>query len=161
MADMNPEAQAQGAAETIEVGEFSALLEKNFKPKSDRQKDAIAEGVRTLAEQALADTALVSDDAIKTIEGIIAELDRKLSEQVNQILHHNDFQSLEGSWRGLHHLVNNTETDETLKIRVLNISKKDVGKTIKKFKGTAWDQSPLFKKLYEEEFGSPGGEPSG
>jgi type VI secretion system protein ImpC len=159
MAEANPE--AQGAAETLEAGEFASLLEKNFKPKSDRQKEAIEDGVKTLAAQALSDTALVSDDAVKSIEAIIAELDRKLTEQVNQILHHEDFQSLEGSWRGLHHLVNNTETDETLKIRVLNISKKDLGKTLKKFKGTAWDQSPLFKKIYEEEFGSPGGEPYG
>ena len=161
MADMNPEAQAQGGAETIEAGEFASLLQKNFKPKSDRQKEAIEEGVRTLAEQALSDTALVSDDAVKSIEAIIAELDRKLTEQVNQIIHHPDFQALEGTWRGLHHLVSNTETDETLKIRVLNISKKEVGKTIKKFKGAAWDQSPLFKKLYEEEYGTPGGEPYG
>lgn len=159
MADMNPE--AQGASETLEAGEFASLLQKNFKPKSDRQKEAIEEGVKTLAEQALADTAIVSDDAVKSIEAIIAELDRKLTEQVNQIIHHDDFQSLEGSWRGLHHLVNNTETDETLKIRVMNISKKEVSKTLKKFKGTAWDQSPLFKKVYEEEYGSPGGEPYG
>ncbi|USN99060.1 MAG: type VI secretion system contractile sheath large subunit [Phycisphaeraceae bacterium] len=161
MADMNPEAQAQGAAETLEAGEFASLLEKNFKPKSDRQKEAIEEGVRTLASQALADTALVSDDAVKSIEAIIAELDRKLTEQVNQIIHQADFQALEGTWRGLHHLVSNTETDETLKIRVFNISKKEVSKTLKKFKGTAWDQSPLFKKIYEEEYGTPGGEPYG
>lgn len=161
MAD-NPEMQAQaGPVETMQEGEFAALLEGSFKPKSDRQKEAIEEGVRTLAEQALSQTALVSDDVVKTIESMIAEIDRKLSEQINLILHHPDFQALEGTWRGLHHLVNNTETDEQLKIRVLNISKKDLGKTIKKFKGTAWDQSPLFKKLYEEEFGSPGGEPYG
>lgn len=159
MAEANPE--AQGASETLEAGEFASLLEKNFKPKSDRQKEAIEEGVKTLAEQALADTGIISDDAVKSIEAIIAELDRKLTEQINQIIHHDDFQSLEGSWRGLHHLVNNTETDETLKIRVMNISKKEVGKTLKKFKGTAWDQSPLFKKVYEEEYGSPGGEPYG
>ncbi len=159
MAEANPE--AQGASETLEAGEFASLLEKNFKPKSDRQKEAIEDGVKTLAEQALADTALVSDDAVKSIEAIIAEIDRKLTEQVNQIIHNEDFQALEGTWRGLHHLVNNTETDETLKIRVMNISKKDLSKTLKKFKGTAWDQSPLFKKIYEEEFGSPGGEPYG
>jgi type VI secretion system protein ImpC len=76
-------------------------------------------------------------------------------------MHNEDFKALEGSWRGLHHLVNNTETDETLKIRVLNLPKKDLSKTLKKYKGTAWDQSPLFKKLYEEEYGSPGGEPYG
>lgn len=161
MAETNPQQQAQAGTQTMEVSEFDSLLTKEFKPKSDRQKDAIETAVKTLAEQALAETAVISDDAMKTIESIIAEIDRKLSEQVNLILHHADFQKLEGSWRGLHYLVNNTETDETLKIRVLNISKKELGKTIKKFKGTAWDQSPLFKKLYEEEYGSPGGEPYG
>ncbi|MEM1185701.1 MAG: type VI secretion system contractile sheath large subunit [Planctomycetota bacterium] len=159
MADASTLAQAAG--ESFQEGEFASLLEQNFKPKSDSQKDAIESGVRTLAEQALASANLVSDDAVKSIEAMIAELDRKLSEQVNLILHNADFQSIEGTWRGLHHLVSNTETDETLKIRVLNISKKEVGKTLKKFKGAAWDQSPLFKKIYEEEFGTPGGEPYG
>ncbi len=158
------EAQQQAAAAagaTFEASEFESLLKKEFKPKTDHAKTAIESAVHTLAQQALSETALISDDAVKTIEGIIAEIDRKLSEQINLIMHHADFQQLEGTWRGLHHLVNNTETDETLKIRVFNISKKDVAKTIKKFKGTSWDQSPLFKKLYEEEYGSPGGEPYG
>ena len=92
---------------------------------------------------------------------MIAAIDAKLTEQVNQILHHEDFQKLESAWRGLHYLVNNTETDEKLKIRVMNISKKELHKTLKKFKGTAWDQSPLFKKVYEEEYGQFGGEPFG
>jgi len=154
------EAQAAEAV-AMEVSEFETLLKKEFKPKSDHAKEAITSAVQTLAEQALSETALISDDAVRTTEAIIAELDRKLSEQINLIMHHENFQNLEGTWRGLHHLVNNTETDETLKIRVLNLSKKDLAKTIKKYKGTAWDQSPLFKKLYEEEFGSPGGEPYG
>jgi type VI secretion system protein ImpC len=155
------EAQPQAQVETMEVGEFGNLLKKEFKPKSDRAREAVESAVRTLAEQALAETALISDDAVKSIESIIAEIDKKLSDQINAIIHHEDFQKLEGSWRGLHYLVNNTETDETLKIRVFNISKKDLSKTLKKFKGTAWDQSPIFKKLYEEEYGSPGGEPYG
>jgi type VI secretion system protein ImpC len=154
------EAQAAESV-TMEVNEFETLLKKEFKPKSNRAKEAITSAVQTLAEQALSETALISDDAVRTTEAIIAELDRKLSEQINLIMHHDNFQNLEGTWRGLHHLVNNTETDETLKIRVLNLSRKDMAKTIKKYKGTAWDQSPLFKKLYEEEFGSPGGEPYG
>src|SRR5438270_4850940 len=162
MANPDPQAQSKGAAAApVELNEFESLLNKEFKPKTPERTSAVQNAVRTLAEQALSATTLISDDAIKTIEAIIAEIDKKLSEQVNLILHHEDFKSLEGSWRGLHHLVNNTETDETLKIRVLNISKKEVGKTIKKFKGTAWDQSPLFKKLYEDEFGMPGGQPFG
>ncbi len=161
MADPNQAQDAAQAAEAMEIGEFESLLQKEFKPKTDRAQETIKMAVQTLAEQALAETAIVSGDAIKSIEAMIAAIDEKLTGQVNTILHHADFQKLEGSWRGLHYLVNNTETDETLKIRVLNISKKDLGKTLKKFKGTAWDQSPLFRKMYEDEFGMPGGEPYG
>ncbi len=162
MAGEKKQVESQGQeAVTIEAGEFASLLKKEFKPKSDRAKDAITSAVATLAAQALSETALISDDSVRSIESIVAEIDRKLSEQVNLILHNDDFQKLEGTWRGLSHLVNNTETDETLKIRVLNLPKKDLAKTLKKYNGTAWDQSPLFKKMYEEEFGSPGGEPYG
>jgi type VI secretion system protein ImpC len=153
------EAQAEEAA--LEVGELDRLLEGAFKPKTEQAKEAVTGAVKTLVQQALEDTALVSDDAVRTIEGIIAEIDRKLSEQLNLIMHNDEFRKLEGTWRGLHHLINNTETDENLKIRVLNINKKEVGKTLKKFSGTAWDQSPLFKKLYGEEYDVLGGEPFG
>ena len=161
MPEAEQEAQAQQAAETTETSEFEALLQKEFKPKTDRAKEAVADAVRTLAGQALAATQLVSDDALSTIESMIAEIDRKLSQQVNLIIHHEDFKQLEGSWRGLHHLVSNTETDETLKIRALNITKKEAAREIKKFKGTLWDQSPLFKMIYGEEYDMPGGEPYG
>ncbi len=163
MAEPNAQQQqrAEQVAERTELGDFQMLLNKEFKPKTDGAKNAIAVAVQTLAQQALSETMLISDDAIRTIEAIIAEIDQKLSQQLNLILHNEDFKKLEGTWRGLHHLVNNTETDETLKIRVFNISKKELGRTLKKFKGTAWDQSPLFKKMYEDEYGTPGGEPYG
>jgi type VI secretion system protein ImpC len=162
MAEGNPQVQESGVGElTLEGSDFGALLQKEFKPKSDQTRSAVENAVKTLAAQALASSTAISDDAIKTIQAIIAEIDRKLSEQVNLILHHEDYQKLEGAWRGLHHLVSHTETDETLKIRVMNISKKDLHKTLKKFKGTAWDQSPLFKKIYEEEYGQFGGAPYG
>src|SRR6266481_3531400 len=132
MADPVEQAQAQPAAATAEITEFEALLNKEFKPKSDEAKSAVKLAVQTLAEQALAASTLVSDNAIKTIEAIIAEIDRKLTEQINMILHQQDFKTLEGSWRGLHYLVNNTETSESLKIRVMNISKREVSKTLKK-----------------------------
>ncbi|MCV2864504.1 type VI secretion system contractile sheath large subunit [Albidovulum sediminicola] len=152
-----------GAATETTFGssDFANLLQKEFRPKSDQAKSAVEQAVKTLAQQALENTALISDDALRSIESIIAVIDEKLTEQVNQILHHEDFQQLESAWRGLHYLVNNTETDEQLKIRVMNISKKDMHKTLRKFKGTAWDQSPIFKKVYEEEFGQFGGEPYG
>jgi type VI secretion system protein ImpC len=152
---------AAGLTTTTEVSDFSALLTREFKPKSDRAREAVENAVQTLAQQALANTTLVSDDALRSIEAMIAAIDRKLTEQINLILHHEDFQGLEAAWRGLHYLVNNTETDEMLKIKVFNVSKKELGRTLKKFRGTAWDQSPIFKKVYEEEYGQFGGEPYG
>ena len=153
--------QAAGAAAGAEADQFATLLQKEFKPKTDRARAEVERAVQTLAEQALRETAVVSDDVVGTIKAIIAEIDKKLSDQINLILHNERFQQLESAWRGLHYLVNNTETDEMLKIRVLNISKKDLGRTLKKYKGAAWDQSPIFKKLYEEEYGQLGGEPYG
>ena len=144
-----------------EVSEFDSLLNREFKPRTDSAREAVQTAVRTLAEQALARTALISKDAVSSIEAIVAELDRKLSEQISAIIHHEDFKALEGTWRGLDYLVSNTETDEKLKIRVMNISKKELGRTMRKFKGIAFDQSPLFKKIYEEEYGTPGGAPYG
>jgi len=153
--------QGAGAPTQIEASEFSSLLQKEFKPKTDTAKEAVATAVQTLAEQAIANTKLIGSDSLRTIEAIIAALDLKLTEQINKIIHHPDFQKLESAWRGLHYLVTNTETDEQLKIRVLNISKRELASTLKKFKGTAWDQSPIFKKVYEEEYGQFGGAPYG
>ena len=158
------ELQQQGSAfagVTVEGNDFASLLSKEFKPKSEEARSAVEAAVQTLAAQALTNAKLISTDTVKSIESMIAVIDRKLSEQVNLILHHEDFQKLESAWRGLHYMVNNTETDEQLKIRVMAISKQDLGKTLKRYKGTAWDQSPLFKKLYEEEYGQFGGEPFG
>lgn len=154
-------AEQGGATATVEAGDFAALLSKEFKPKSERAKEEVESAVRTLAEQVLSKSDIVSDDVTQTINAYVAELDRKISEQLNLVMHHEDFQKLESAWRGLHHLVNNTETDQQLKIRVMNISKKELGKTLKRYKGTAWDQSPIFKKMYEEEYGQLGGEPYG
>ena len=159
MADAKTE-QAQ-EQEAIQKDELAELLRKEIKPKSQRIAEEIEVAVHTLAEEVLKDQDLIADDAINSINAIIAEIDQKLTEQVNLILHHDEFQQLEGSWRGLHHLINNTETDEMLKIRVMNVSKKDLAKNLKKFKGVAWDQSPIFKKVYEEEYGQLGGEPYG
>src|SRR5688500_10475380 len=161
MADPKIEQDPQSSVDTIEANEFDFLLKKEFKPKTDEAKDAVERAVRTLAEQALSQTKLISTDVVKSIESMIAQIDKKLTEQINLILHHQDFQKLEGAWRGLHYLVNNTETDEMLKIRFMDISKNELGKTLKRYKGTNWDQSPLFKKVYESEYGQFGGEPFG
>ena len=160
------DAQTQTAAPAFagvdfQGDDFAALLEREFRPRSDDLRSEVEQAVQTLAQQALAQTALVGDDVMRSIGAMIAEIDRRLSAQINQILHHADFQKLESAWRGLHHLVNNTETDEMLKIRVMNVSKTDLHKTLKRYKGTAWDQSPIFKRIYEEEYGQLGGHPYG
>ncbi len=161
MAEQALQANGALAGVTFEGNDFASLLTKEFKPKSDEAKSAVESAVQVLAQHALRDAKLISSDTVASIEAMIAEIDKKLSEQVNLILHHADYQKLESAWRGLHYMVSNTETDEQLKIRVMPISKQELGKTLKRYKGTAWDQSPLFKKLYEEEYGQFGGEPFG
>jgi len=161
MAETETSAAETEEAAALDESQFAQLLEKEFKPKSDRAKEAIENAVHTLAEQALSETALISEDAVRSIESILAEIDKKLSEQLNLIMHHPSFQQLESTWRGMHYLVSNTETDEMLKIKILNIPKKELHKTLKKYKGTKWDQSPIFKRIYEEEYGQFGGEPYG
>ncbi|MGX9147717.1 type VI secretion system contractile sheath large subunit [Mesorhizobium sp. 128a] len=145
----------------VDPGDFTSLLHREFRTRSGLARDAVERAVTTLARQALQNTSLISDDVVETIQSIVASIDEKLSAQINEILHHEAFQVLESAWRGLHHLTCNSETDETLKIRVLPLSKKELSRTLRKYKGVAWDQSPLFKKIYEEEYGQIGGEPYG
>lgn len=151
----------QAALAVAEHNDFHSLLSREFKVKTDETRTAVEGAVKTLAEQALANTVTISEDAYKSIAAIIAEIDRKLTEQINLILHHREFQSLESAWRGLNYLVTNTETDEKLKLRFMDISKNELRRNMKRYKGVAWDQSPLFKKVYEEEYGQLGGEPYG
>ncbi len=161
MAEEKKVSSQQAATEVAESSDFAALLDKQFRPKSDRAQEEISSAVETLAEYVLKDTSIISEDAVESIQAMIAAIDQKLTDQVNQIMHHEDFQQLESAWRGLSYMVNNTETNESLKIKVMCISKKELHKTLRKFKGTAWDQSPIFKQMYEEEFGQFGGEPFG
>jgi type VI secretion system protein ImpC len=155
------ESKLQSAQGELAYSEFEQLLNKEFRPKTGEIKSAVETAVQTLAQHALADTKLIGDDVVDSIKAIIAQIDKKLSSQVNEIMHSEDFQKLEGAWRGLHHLVSNTETDDQLKIRVFNVSKKDLHKTVKAYKGAKWDQSPIFKQVYESEYGQFGGEPFG
>ncbi|MGA2400947.1 MAG: type VI secretion system contractile sheath large subunit [Syntrophobacteraceae bacterium] len=161
MAEIQTGTQEEKEAQALELSDFQELLQKEFKPKSDRMQQEVELATRTLAEYVLKDVGLVSADALRTIEAIKAAIDQKLTAQIDLILHHPDFQKLEGAWRGLYHLVSNTETDSMLKIRVLNVSKDELRKSLKKFKGMRWDQSPLFKKVYGDEYDQPGGEPYG
>lgn len=153
--------QGQGSAGAVETteGDFSALLKQRFRPANEEKGQAIEDAVSVLCEHALAHRELVAQDTLRTIHSLIAALDERISTQLNEVIHHEEFQKLEGAWRGLHHLVTHTETDESLQIRVLPISKDELRTTLRKFPGTSWDQSPLFKQIYEHEYGQLGGTP--
>lgn len=161
MATQGQQLLAAVQVENKEGGDLASLLKQTFKPQTIAAGTAIESAVRTLAQQALVDTRLLNDDVVQSISALIHALDQHLGKQLDKILHAPDFQKLESAWRGLHHFVYNTETDETLKIRVMNVSKEELGRTFSRFKDTAWDQSPLFKQIYEEEFGQLGGHPYG
>lgn len=160
MADMLQQ-QSGAQAEAVSIDDFSELLKKEFKPTSDARKSRIEEAVQTLAQQALGDANIIGHDVFTTVDAMRAAIDAKLSEQVNKIMHNSDFQTLESAWRGLWYLVGNTSTGKDLKIRVMNISKDETRKMLRQFRDAAWDQSPLFKKIYESEFGQLGGQPYG
>ena len=142
-----------------DADEFSSLLKQSFKPRSERAATEVENAVNTLVQQALADTSLIKEDVLDTIDEMIARLDEKLSAQINAIMHAPEFQQLESAWRGLNYLANNSETDATLKLRVMNVSKNELYRDLRSYPDAKWDQSPLFKKLYEAEFGQLGGEP--
>src|SRR3954470_24934803 len=152
---------AQTQTQTREADEFSALLKQSFKPRTERAATEVENAVKTLVEQALVDTSVVKSDVLDTIEEMIAQLDKKLSAQMNEIMHAPEFQQLKGAWRGMKHLVFQSETDAMLKIRVMNVSKNELYRHLRIYPNAAWDQSRLFKKVYEEEFGQLGGQPYG
>jgi type VI secretion system protein ImpC len=155
-------ASAPAEAEAVDLDEFAELLEKDFRVKKD-DSDKLRALVRNLAlaARARAETTPISSNAIKSIKSLIAGLDQLLTDQMNEILHAPEVTELEGTWRGLWHLVNNTETDQKLKIRVLNISKIELADTLEDYEGQMWDQSPLFRKVYTDEYSMFGGEPFG
>jgi type VI secretion system protein ImpC len=155
------ETGGQPQTSEIELNDFQVLLQKEFKPADDVRKSRIETVVQTLAQQALENASVVGDDVFATVDALRAALDRKLTEQVNQIIHNEEFQKLESTWRGLHYLVMNTSTGKDMKIRVMNMSKEECRRMFRQYRDAAWDQSPLFKKIYEAEFGQLGGQPYG
>jgi len=155
------EQQREELLQSVEESGFDSLLKQKFRPKSEREQSNVEVAVNTFAEHILAETGIISDDLIESIDSIIAELDSKLSDQINEVMHNEEFQELEGTWRGLHHLATSSETGEKLQIKTIDINKKELSKSLKRYKGTAFDQSPLFKKIYEQEYGVLGGHPFG
>ncbi len=139
--------------------ESSDLLQKVVAATRQTEPDRAQDLVRALVEQAQAGTVTFDRNLNRTIERAIAQIDQKLSDQLSEIIHDPRFLKLEGSWRGLHYLVQNSETGTMLKIRVLNASKHDLNRDLTRV--VEFDQSLLFRKIYESEFGTPGGEPYG
>ena len=116
-------------------------------------KDLVGEFVNQVLDEGM----VVGNDTVASIQVRIAQLDELISQQLNEVLHDPAFQSLESSWRGLNYLVMNSETGSHLKLRVLNASKKDLTTDLEK--AVEFDQSALFKKIYEDEYGTFGGYP--
>lgn len=161
---MAVEAERQGAGATPQVGEadeFASLLKQSFKPRTERAATEVENAVSTLVTEALKDGSTIKGDVIDTIEEMIARIDQKLTAQMNAIIHAKEFQQIESAWRGLKYLVYNSETDSNLKIRVMNVSKNELYRTLRLYPDAKWDQSPLFKQVYEYEFGQLGGQPFG
>ncbi len=149
---------AAGAATTTEEGALN-ILDQVVAATKQTEPDRAQDLVKTLVEQALAGTVTFDKNLTRTFNAAIAAIDRKLSSQLNAIIHDPKFLKLEGSWRGLNYLVMNSETGASLKLRVLNITKRELNRDLTK--AVEFDQSQLFKKIYENEFGTPGGEPYG
>jgi len=156
--EQQTQAPAPGAAVTEQLEE-GGLLGRVLRATKQTEPDRAKELMTTLVDQALAGVVKWDKNVTKTINATIKAIDEKLSTQLNAIMYHSDFQKLEGTWRGLNHLVMNSETSAMLKIKVLNVSKRDLFNDVDK--AVEFDQSQIFKKLYENEFGTPGGEPYG
>lgn len=168
MSSTDTSAQASGAAAgevAVEKSpeEFASILKQNFRIKNenDTANQLVDNAMSTFLAEALSDQALIKEDVYDTIDEMIAKLDEKLTAQVNEIIHAEEFQTLESAWRGIDYLVHQSETDASLKLQFLNISKKELAGVFKSYRGAKWDQSPLFKQIYEAEFGQLGGQPYG
>jgi type VI secretion system protein ImpC len=157
----NPGTQsAAKTAQTTEAAGELNLLDQVIGATRQTDRDQAQMLLKALTEEALKGTVSYSRNMTMTFRKAIELIDKQLSQQVAAIMHHPDFLKLEGSWRGLNYLVMNSETGTSLKVKMLNASKKDLAKDLAK--AVEFDQSELFKNMiYEPEFGSPGGEPYG
>jgi type VI secretion system protein ImpC len=151
-------AGAAAAAPTEGVALLDQILDRT-RPQNERERERNKNYVEQFLRQVVTPGQVVSKDVEENIKFWIAKIDQKLSSQLNEVMHSQEFQKLEGTWRGLHYLVHQSETGEFLKIRVLNVNKRDLFKDLEK--AVEFDQSALFKKVYEEEYGQLGGEPYG
>jgi len=154
--------QAEQQAQTLEAPEASLLdsiVEESRVARSDTERARAKDIISELAHQVLEGEVLVSDNLAASLDARVAELDRLISSQLSEVMHAPEFQALESAWTGLHYLCKQTSTGEQLKIKLMSVTKREL---IKDFKTAIdFDQSALFKKVYEEEFGTFGGSPFG
>jgi type VI secretion system protein ImpC len=159
MSPADPKAQEAPQAGEAEVAEKRFSLEDVISATPVTEPDQARELVKTAVEEAIKGVVKFDKNLTFTFNRAIDAIDAEISKQLAAIMHHEKFQKLEGSWRGLHHLVMNSETGTQLKIRITNITKRELFKDLTK--AVEFDQSQLFKKIYENEFGTPGGAPYG
>jgi type VI secretion system protein ImpC len=153
-------ATAAAAAQTTEaVGLLDQIVEQGRLARDPASRDRGKDLVANFVNQVLEGSMTVSKDAEAMINARIAQIDHLISLQLNEVMHHEAFQKLEGTWRGLKYLLNQSETGEGLKIKIFNAGKKELLKDLQR--APEFDQSALFKKVYEEEFGVFGGAPFG
>jgi type VI secretion system protein ImpC len=155
MANKKEEVLATEAGEA-EIAEIS-FLEQAISATKQTPRDETEELLRTLTQEAMKGTVKWDKNLSVTVNAAIAAIDKAMSRQLAAIMHNEKVQKLEGSWRGLHHLVMNSETSSQLKIRMLNLTKKELSRDLEK--AVEFDQSQIFKKIYESEFGTAGGQP--
>jgi len=159
--ESNPTAPAPAAAESQaqEASLLDKIISEGRMARDDEQRTLARDLIGELVDQVMAGTMTVSKDTQAMLNARIGQIDAVISRQLNEILHHTEYQKLEGAWRGLSYFVHQSETGQLLKIRVMNVSKKDLLKDMER--APEFDQSALFKKVYEEEFGTFGGAPFG
>jgi type VI secretion system protein ImpC len=156
----SPKAAAAAAPATGATEEVSLLDQIVSQGRFNRDAGSLQRGkdlVKEFVSQVLDGQMTLTKDAEATISARLAQIDRLISLQLNEVIHHPSFQKLEATWRGIKYLLDQSETDDQLKIKVLNVSKKDLLRDLQR--APEFDQSALFKKVYEEEFGVFGGAP--
>ncbi|MEP1520412.1 MULTISPECIES: type VI secretion system contractile sheath large subunit [Ascidiaceihabitans] len=151
----------ESAGGLTELDEFSDMLKQKIKPRGKVAETEVDNAVVSLVQEALGDNSLIADDVIDTLDAILAKLDEQLTVQVNEIIHNEEFQKLESSWRGLAYTLDNTRTDSSMKIKVFNASKDELNAQFRQYRGDKWITSPLYKKIFQEELGTLGGKPYG
>ena len=149
--------QQQDQAAAAQTTDGGGLLDQAISATKQTKKEDAQELIQALVSEAMSGTVTYDKNIISTIKERIAAIDNVVSKQLSAIMHNPRFQKLEGSWRGLHYFVFNSETGTQMKLRVLNCSKRDLYKDLSS--ADEFDQSHIWKAIYENEFGMPGGEP--